>query len=60
MKKSIGIHMPVYPAPVLIIGNYDEKGKPNVMAAAWGAFVVLSLPALLFPCKRSAIATIIL
>jgi flavin reductase (DIM6/NTAB) family NADH-FMN oxidoreductase RutF len=45
MKKSIGIHMPVYPAPVLIIGNYDEKGKPNVMAAAWGG-ICCSVP----PC----------
>lgn len=26
----------IYPEPVLIIGSYDEKGKPNAMNAAWG------------------------
>jgi flavin reductase (DIM6/NTAB) family NADH-FMN oxidoreductase RutF len=45
MKKTIGIQMPLYPAPVLIIGNYDEKGKPNVMTAAWGG-ICCSVP----PC----------
>lgn len=45
MKKSIGIHMPVYPAPVLIIGNYDENGKSNIMTAAWGG-ICCSIP----PC----------
>ena len=24
------------PQPVLIIGTYDEEGKPNAMNAAWG------------------------
>lgn len=43
MKKTIGIQMPLYPAPVLIIGNYDEKGKPNVMTAAWEVYVALCL-----------------
>lgn len=26
----------LYPMPVLIIGTYDENGKPNAMNAAWG------------------------
>ncbi|HTX61529.1 MAG TPA: flavin reductase family protein, partial [Methanobacterium sp.] len=26
----------IYPTPVLMVGTYDETGKPNVMAAAWG------------------------
>lgn len=26
----------VYPMPVLIIGTYDENGKPDAMNAAWG------------------------
>jgi len=36
MKKSIGAHSVVYPAPVFVVGTYDVEGKPNVMTAAWG------------------------
>jgi flavin reductase (DIM6/NTAB) family NADH-FMN oxidoreductase RutF len=35
MKKSIGAKTIVYPAPVFIVGTYDDVGKPNIMAAAW-------------------------
>ena len=36
VKKSIGAKTVVYPTPVLIVGTYDQHGKPNVMTAAWG------------------------
>lgn len=36
MKKSVGAKPIIYPTPVLVVGTYDEAGKPNVMAAAWG------------------------
>jgi flavin reductase (DIM6/NTAB) family NADH-FMN oxidoreductase RutF len=36
MKISLGAKTLVYPAPVLVIGTYDEAGKPNVMTASWG------------------------
>ena len=36
MKQSIGAKSIVYPTPVFIVGTYDQAGKPNVMAAAWG------------------------
>jgi flavin reductase (DIM6/NTAB) family NADH-FMN oxidoreductase RutF len=36
MKKSIGAKTIVYPAPVFIVGTYDQVGKANAMAAAWG------------------------
>ena len=36
MKKSIGAKTVVYPTPVFVVGTYDQAGKPNVMAAAWG------------------------
>jgi len=26
----------VFPTPVLMIGTYDDEGKPNLMNAAWG------------------------
>ena len=34
--KSFGPKAWVLPQPVLIIGTYDQNGKPNAMNAAWG------------------------
>ncbi len=34
--KSFGPKAWMLPQPVLIIGTYDENGKPNAMNAAWG------------------------
>ena len=36
MKRSLGAKTLAQPAPLWIIGSYDEAGNPNVMAAAWG------------------------
>lgn len=36
MKKDLGVLQAVYPMPVLMIVTYDEKGKVDVMNAAWG------------------------
>lgn len=36
MRKNFGPKTWLYPMPVLIIGTYDENGKPNAMNAAWG------------------------
>ncbi len=36
MRKNFGAKAILYPMPVLIIGSYDESGKPNAMNAAWG------------------------
>ena len=36
MRKNFGVKPWVYPQPVLMIGTYDEDGKPNLMNAAWG------------------------
>lgn len=38
MRKNFGAKAILYPMPVLIIGTYDENGKPNAMNAAWGGF----------------------
>ncbi|HIQ58176.1 MAG TPA: flavin reductase family protein [Candidatus Merdivicinus intestinavium] len=50
MRKDFGKKSWVYPLPVLIIGTYDEDGKPDAMNAAWGGLydadkVVLCLSA---------------
>ena len=36
MRKNFGAKTWLYPMPVLIVGTYDEQGKPNAMNAAWG------------------------
>ena len=36
MKTNLGKKTILYPMPVLMVGTYDKKGKPDVMAAAWG------------------------
>ncbi len=45
MKKSLGAQTLLYPAPVLVIGSYDDAGRPNAMTAAWGG-ICCSVP----PC----------
>lgn len=36
MKRSLGAHPLLQPAPVLIVGTYDQAGQANAMNAAWG------------------------
>jgi len=45
MKKSLGAKTILYPAPVLLVGTYDENDQPNIMTAAWGG-ICCSVP----PC----------
>ena len=46
MKQSIGVVPAVYPMPVLMVAAYDEKGKVNVMNAAWGMICAMDKIAL--------------
>lgn len=39
MKKSLGARTVLYPLPVLLVGTYDDAGKPNIMTASWGGIV---------------------
>ena len=36
MRKDFGAQTWLYPMPVLIVGTYDESGRPDAMTAAWG------------------------
>lgn len=36
MRKNFGAKPWMYPLPVLLIGSYDEAGRPDLMNAAWG------------------------
>lgn len=39
MRQNFGAKPFLFPQPVMIIGTYDENGKPNAMNAAWGGIV---------------------
>ncbi|MEN6457356.1 MAG: flavin reductase family protein [Thermoguttaceae bacterium] len=56
MKKSLGAKTIVYPTPVLVVGTFDEQGKPNVMTAAWGG-ICCSLPPCIAVSLRKATHT---
>ncbi len=36
MKQSLGARTIVCPHPVLMVGTYDARDRPNLMAASWG------------------------
>lgn len=36
MKQSLGAKPLMFPTPILMVGSYDEAGRPNLMNAAWG------------------------
>jgi flavin reductase (DIM6/NTAB) family NADH-FMN oxidoreductase RutF len=46
MKISLGPKTLAQPAPLWIIGSYDEKGRPCAMAAAWGGICCSKPPCL--------------
>ena len=56
MKKSIGNKMLTFPTPVFIVGTYDKKNLPNVMAVAWGG-ICCSQPLCLAISLRKATYT---
>jgi len=53
MKTSVGAKTILYPTPVLIVGTYDEDGKPNGMTAAWGG-ICCSKPPCIYVSLRKA------
>lgn len=53
MKKSLGAKSIVYPTPVFVVGTYDERGKPNVMTAAWGGICCSSPPCVAVALRKA-------
>lgn len=53
MKKSIGANTIIYPTPVLIIGTYDEKDKPNMAAVAWGGICCSKPPCIAISLRKA-------
>ena len=56
MKKSLGAKTIVPTTPVWVVGTYDQKGKPNVMTAAWGG-ICCSQPPCIYVSLRKATYT---
>lgn len=53
MKKSLGARVIPMPAPVWVVGTYDNQGKANIMTAAW-AGICCSRPPCLYVSLRKA------
>lgn len=53
MFKSIGAKTIAYPAPVFIVGTYDDAGKPNIMAAAWAGICCSQPPCVAVSLRKA-------
>lgn len=53
MKKSIGANTILYPAPVLVIGSYDNQGRANAATAAWGGICNSEPPSVMVALRES-------
>ncbi len=53
MLTSIGAHPFLLPAPVLIVGVYDEFDRPNIMTAAWGGICASQPPCVAVSLRRA-------
>lgn len=53
MKKSLGTGTQPMPAPVWIIGSYDEAGKANGMTASWAGICNSNPPCVYASIRRS-------
>ncbi len=53
MKKSLGAKPLLFPTPVLVIGTYDARGRPNVMTASWGGICCSAPPCVAVSLRRA-------
>lgn len=53
MKKSIGPKTQLFPTPVLMVGTYDQTGKPNLMTAAWGGICCSQPPCVAVSLRKA-------
>lgn len=52
MKIPIGPKTLMYPLPVLLVGTFDENGKPNLMTASWSGIVNSNPPCLSISVRK--------
>lgn len=53
MKRSLGAKALVYPAPVFVVGTYDQAGKPNVATASFGGMCSAEPPCVALSLRRA-------
>lgn len=53
MKQSLGAKTLLFPTPVLMVGTYDQAGKPNLMNAAWGGICCSDPPCVTVSLRKS-------
>jgi len=53
MKTSIGAKTLLFPTPVLMVGTFDEEGKPNLMNAAWGGICCSQPPCVAVSLRKA-------
>ena len=53
MMKSLGAKTLIYPAPVLVVGTYDQAGRPNVMTASWGGICCSQPPCVAVSLRKA-------
>ena len=53
MKKSLGAMTYAMPTPVWLVGTYDQEGKPNLAAIAWGGICCSDPPAVTMSLRKS-------
>lgn len=53
MKKSLGAKTLLFPTPVLMVGTYDQSGKPNLMSAAWGGICCSQPPCVAVSLRKA-------
>jgi len=53
MKKSLGAKTLLFPTPVLMVGTYDQAGKPNLMSAAWGGICCSQPPCVAVSLRKA-------
>jgi flavin reductase (DIM6/NTAB) family NADH-FMN oxidoreductase RutF len=53
VKKSLGAKALIFPAPVLMVGTYDQAGKPNLMNAAWGGICCSDPPCVTVSLRKA-------
>lgn len=53
MKKSIGKKTLIYTHPVFIIGTYDRKNIPNIMAVSWGGICCSKPPCIAISLRKA-------
>lgn len=53
MKQSLGARTLLFPTPVLLVGTYDQHGKPNLMNAAWGGICCSKPPCVAVSLRKA-------